>query len=437
MQPFFPPPNLFENIILLSLFSGAGALTQCWFLLHFCNIADRAKYYAAYLILSGILYLFSLMTPFYLSPMADTLIGAGILFLFAIFVLKQNYKLSAIVSALTMAATTLVESIVYLLEYFILHYSDVPQVYSPVFGELLFLMTRLAIYLFFVKRYHINSKYQSGYLLAFSVPIFFISVVPRTVNAVRYSVSTEGVILRSDMIQTYEIVILTISAFLCICILLFAYEKIIHQVESDHLKTLLQTQIATQENYVAEAKQKYEATLAFRHDFKNHLIALRGFIHDGDLAKASAYMERFEQTYQNITFSLQTGNSVMDTLLKEKLSFARQIGIHIKYDITIPPNVRIDDFDLCAIFANALDNAIKACKVSANGKNTIDIVAKPSRNFFVIDMMNPYQADTFPVGSGIGLATIKTIVQKYHGAVEISDGNNLFRISILLPFDSE
>jgi sensor histidine kinase regulating citrate/malate metabolism len=99
--------------------------------------------------------------------------------------------------------------------------------------------------------------------------------------------------------------------------------------------------------------------------------------------------------------------------------------------------VEIDDFDLCAVFSNALDNAIKACN-SIKGKNKVlDITAKQNKDFLIIDMINTYEQGCVLKGTGIGLSVIKMIAEKYHGAVEIAEEGNIFRISMILPFDKK
>lgn len=435
MQAFFATPALFWSNFVWSflLCTGLGALVQCWFLIRFCALKSRKRDYAIYLLLSYVLYLEAILTRTPLSSTLDTLFGAGILFVF-LRLLKQHYILSAMVATLTMAITSMVESVIFLLESVLVSAAAIESL-IPFVSGLLFPAISLVLFRFFVERYSVRSRHRSKYLLAFSLPIFFIAIVLRNVNAIRYTMTKEGLVLQFYGIQTYEMLAFTVLAFLCICTVLFAYEKTIHQVETEQERAVLQTQIEAQKNYVAEASQKYETTKAFRHDFNNHIVALRGLIRCGDLKKAADYMDRFEQTYQEMTVPLHTGNRVVDILLGEKLSYAEQVGIRVKCNITIPAKVKLDDFDLCAIFANTIDNAIKACQGIQNGEKLIDIVAKPNKNFFVIDLMNPYQTENAPKGSGLGLTILHIIAEKYHGAVEISAEDPMFRISIILPFN--
>ena len=53
---------------------------------------------------------------------------------------------------------------------------------------------------------------------------------------------------------------------------------------------------------------------------------------------------------------------MVDILLGEKMGIAQAGGIHVEASVILPRACGIDDFDLCIVFANALDNAINACQ---------------------------------------------------------------------------
>ena len=157
-------------------------------------------------------------------------------------------------------------------------------------------------------------------------------------------------------------------------------------------------------------------------------------INQNETQKAKEYIEKFQETAQSISPSLNTGNTVIDILLSEKFAIAQSLGIEIDYDIVISKNVKIDDFDLCTIFSNIFDNAIKACSELKNDEKRIEINAKAKNCFFIIDVINTYDAGLFPKGQGIGLSSVKIITEKYQGEMEICSDNKKFNISIILPF---
>ena len=72
-----------------------------------------------------------------------------------------------------------------------------------------------------------------------------------------------------------------------------------------------------------------------------------------------------------MSFPYQTGNPVVDILPREKLGLAKEIAAEVS--LVLPKSCGIDDFDLCVLFANALDNAIAACR-SNDGAKVVRVI---------------------------------------------------------------
>jgi len=77
------------------------------------------------------------------------------------------------------------------------------------------------------------------------------------------------------------------------------------------------------------------------------------------------------------------GNLVVDIMLGEKLGLGKAAGISTEVSLRLPKPCGIDDFDLCVIFANALDNAIHACQ-AVKGAKSIRISGEWQGDFYVI-----------------------------------------------------
>ena len=127
--------------------------------------------------------------------------------------------------------------------------------------------------------------------------------------------------------------------------------------------------VQAQKIYIAEAQTRYKQTQAFRHDIKNHLSVLSALLNNNKLEESKAYLQKLKTVSTMLSFPCQTGNSVVDILLGEKLKMAKADGIAVEVSLLLPDTCGIDDFDLCVIFANALDNAISACQSAAINRN--------------------------------------------------------------------
>ena len=183
-----------------------------------------------------------------------------------------------------------------------------------------------------------------------------------------------------------------------------------------------------QKNYIAEAQMRYEQTKAFRHDIANHLSVLNGLLNHGELDESKAYLNKLKTVSTSLSFPYQTGNPVVDILLSGKLGLAKEITTEIS--LLLPRPCGIEDFDLCVIFANALDNAINACRLT-EGVKSIRISGERQGDFYMLAFENTCLDEPLPP-AGIGLSNIKSVAEKYDGAMLTEKVGQRFFLNVLL-----
>ena len=175
---------------------------------------------------------------------------------------------------------------------------------------------------------------------------------------------------------------------------------------------------------------RYDRTKAFRHDIKNHLSVLNGLLNSGKLDESKSYLQKLEAASTKLSIPYQTGNPVVDILLSEKLELAKADGILSEVTLCLPKSCRVDDFDLCVIFANALDNAIRACQV-IEGAKSIRISGERQGDFYMLAFENTCSDEPLPP-AGTGLSNIKSMAEKYHGAMLAEKVDRHFCLNVLL-----
>ena len=215
------------------------------------------------------------------------------------------------------------------------------------------------------------------------------------------------------------------AALLCT---LYAYRQLCQGFQAQaELQSLTQA-AHTQKVYITEAQARYEQTRSFRHDIKNHLSVLDGLLRSGKLEEGREYLKKLEAVSEALSFPYQTGNPVVDILLGEKLGLAKEIGSEVS--LVLPKPCGIDDFDLCVLFANALDNAIAACRAH-DGAKAIRISGKQQGDFYMLTFENTCSDAPLPP-TGTGLSNIKAVAEKYHGALLTEKNGQRFYLSVLL-----
>lgn len=117
--------------------------------------------------------------------------------------------------------------------------------------------------------------------------------------------------------------------------------------------------------------EQYEQAERLRHDMKNHLIALGGLLEEREFQKMYAYLEKMKESGSLESGQEVTGNRAVDALLYNKRKKAEEEGIAWICDVRMPPICGIDEFDLCVLFGNILDNAIEACEKMEDRKSVV------------------------------------------------------------------
>jgi len=106
------------------------------------------------------------------------------------------------------------------------------------------------------------------------------------------------------------------------------------------------------------------------------------------------------------------------------------MGIDVSCTLLLPNPCGLRDIDICIILANALDNAIHACK-SVDTEKYIHISGRMQGDFLMIAVENSCSGpDEFQ--KGIGLSNIETVAEKYQGAMLAEKADGRFSLSVLL-----
>lgn len=248
-------------------------------------------------------------------------------------------------------------------------------------------------------------------------------------------VDENGVTWYKNHVQLLIIQFLAMVSLFCI---MFAYKKLL---ENFHLSTelsLLEQQEHSLNQYVEEVKARYEKTRSFRHDIKNHISVVKELLRRGKSEQALHYIGDMESMTVQFSFPCSTNNPVVDMLVGNKLGIAVSLGIDVHCSLILPYPCLVRDIDFCVILSNALDNAIHACQNMHHGEKYLRVTGRIQGDFILLEVENSFQGENLS-RRGTGLSNIKTVAEKYHGAMSIKTEGAIFLLSVLLiiPQQSE
>ncbi len=209
---------------------------------------------------------------------------------------------------------------------------------------------------------------------------------------------------------------------------------------------MIEQQILNQTEYYKDLVDRQTEIREIRHDLKNCLSSLAHYLNINDFQHAAEYSEKIETMANSLKSQVDTGYHALDIVLWGKVRLAEQCKIDFAYSIFMPGELHIDEMDLCVILANALDNAIEACKkMEEEFKRKISLILKTEGVYLSIYLENSInkkvpvmdgglikttKADSH--NHGIGLQSIKNLAGKYQGDMDVSSEEQVFILSVLL-----
>ncbi|MCM1124599.1 MAG: GHKL domain-containing protein [Eubacterium sp.] len=264
--------------------------------------------------------------------------------------------------------------------------------------------------------------------------------------------ASHGILLRGgDHLNLYynellSYIGLLIFSALCMCGAGFY----IYSMDKIDIEQRQKEQYHSQVTFYQMLEEQYHSLERLRHDMKNHVIGLQRLLDNQEWDKMSDYLNRMAAAGKIDHADDLTGKSIIDALLYYKRKQAD--GLHIRWEcsVQLPSECPINDFDLCVIFGNLLDNALEACqklpsKTVAKTERFIRIDAHMVRKCLLLEIVNsaPMQIENLAMPikhskytSGIGLKNVKDAVERYNGTLHVECSEDTFRISILLPCSS-
>lgn len=292
---------------------------------------------------------------------------------------------------------------------------------------------------FLIHKYFVCFNIQENvYILMILIPLLMIFLINEYINNTIYSntikASNNTIILSSNIqhINYIQLLMIQMIGMISLFCIVYAYKKLIHSFQLNMKLSILEQEAHFQNQYVQEAKERYEKTQSIRHDLKNHLTIVQGFLEKDNVEQAQKYLYDIEILASDLSFSCHTNNPVLDILIENKLGLAKNKNIDISCFLKLPYPCSIPDIDFCIILSNALDNAISACeKVSNTHKKYIEISGKKQGDFFLIEVKNSYNNNSC-YKEGIGLSNIKAVAEKYNGTIHIHTENTCFCLTVLL-----
>lgn len=228
-------------------------------------------------------------------------------------------------------------------------------------------------------------------------------------------------------------VVMIVCCVLCVIIdfaILFVANHI-EKIEEENInaeKELLKNKLDYQQmNMLKEEKQELRK---IKHDYANILTTAKGFIEIGNPEKAMSILQSTNDDLSGLGGFSFCSNETINTILYIKQQQAKNSNVVLNSKVNEAFTVNVDDYDLCRILNNIIDNSINAV-LNLTEERTSKIFINIDKDIITIKSQNRYKEEkqykskkTDEHGNGIGI--IKEIASRYNGNYTATNDGNIY-----------
>lgn len=212
----------------------------------------------------------------------------------------------------------------------------------------------------------------------------------------------------------------------------------------EHEVELYQQQEQMQYRYYETLEEKYQASRKLIHDFQNHLMVLEKLYQGGDAQAGKVYAGELQQKLGKLGRTYYSDQKMLNIILNEKIPQAKAAGIRTEVMLGEFPENALPDVDITTIFSNLLDNALEAAS-QAGPDAFLSLTTDSHGDFLVIRMQNSMTGSlrkqrgtllsTKRGHEGLGLSSVKRVVEKHGGTVKITKPEQMFEVNLVIPIE--
>lgn len=235
-----------------------------------------------------------------------------------------------------------------------------------------------------------------------------------------------------------------VRIILVLILMPLTYLTIIHSLWQQIQLYENQWQMDLQRQDYNAIRQKVELGRVYRHDVRHHLVALDGMLQRERWDSAREYIRELQGKLRDLTQTTWCSNAAVNAVLSAYLYQAEEAGCRMDVRVELPEPLPYGETDLCILLANTLENAIHANRAVPEGERSLRLEVRLTENHRLTLLIENACTgavtdwkDGFPVsaggeGHGLGLQSVRRVVDRYGGIVRCQCGEGHFQLRATL-----
>lgn len=266
-------------------------------------------------------------------------------------------------------------------------------------------------------------------------------IIPLTFSGLLFLIINVPVYYVQDPIRTiyvYGILLLMTVVYFII------YQNVLKQYQLQlvtHDKEILTLQISSMEKQAKNVLASEERLKILRHDIRHFAIVMQSCLQDGSMEDARHLLSGLEDALVKSEIPHYCDNYMINSVLAYYLDLAKEEGIQVHTVFTAPPKDIVDSSSFSVVLANALENALNACR-SESGERYIKLKSRMIGSQYLMELANTcskeikFDEEGLPVSRngvehGIGTKSILSFARQMRSNVNFRQDNGMFILQMI------
>ena len=210
----------------------------------------------------------------------------------------------------------------------------------------------------------------------------------------------------------------------------------------------MQHEMDMQLQYYDGLADKMQQIREYRHDINNLLEVTESLLRSRTTSEdGRILLEEIKEKNAAAKMPVFCGNPTVNAVLYHKQCSAKELGVDFRVNMSVCEDFPFERTDICSVFANLLDNAIR--EAAGSGDGFTEVSASRSMGLLRIEIRNStskeldsgkgkvFSDKSEPEKHGYGLEIVENIAAKYDGKFLLTAESGVARASVTLPLPSQ
>ena len=207
-------------------------------------------------------------------------------------------------------------------------------------------------------------------------------------------------------------------------LILALFSSVEREMENRHSAEMFSVQLSALQRQVESTRDAENALRIERHDLRHRLNTISNLVRSGDQETLLTYIGAAQEQLEEARPEIWCADPVLNAVFSFYFAQAKRFNIEVNAELAFPKILPADAASLSTVFANALENAIHACRAlpEAQRKITCRCINRPR---LMLEVSNPCASpvilgkDGFPITDGkdsdrgLGLRSIRSFCEKH------------------------